>query len=115
MEPKILFEKIESLLEVLEQYKKDQTLNFQTTERLHSLNEVFRVIYNRPNLQLDLTCPSCVRDYLNQLIPYYEREYPKYLKSIEPVAIKSEETKVEEVTEPIVGKKKRVKRNGKKA
>ncbi|MFT3908325.1 MAG: hypothetical protein QM737_02780 [Ferruginibacter sp.] len=68
-----LFQKMEMLMNVLKQYKVNQTLDFGTQENLHSMVDVMKEITGKSSIQMDLTCPTCVLAYLNQILPTYEK------------------------------------------
>lgn len=84
-------------LERKEQYIMTQTQIFENIQQLvpalkteflaRDKHDMLRDTYNHilPGTQMDLTCPTCVKHYLNILLSYYEREYPKFEKRMKDV------------------------------
>ena len=109
MEQKIRFEKIESLLKILEESKVTGNLNFKEMDTKLELKEVYQSIYG--SVAVDLSCATCVNFYLNMLQAWYEREFPRYQSATVNEEIKTDEAKtsVEEIILPTP--KKRNKRN----
>ena len=95
MELKERFEKAAMLIERLQSGK------FKDLDEKMTLKEVYRDIHS--NAQVDLACSTCVKFYLEMIEAYYMREYPKYLKSLEPV----EEVETETVEVKKVSRKKK--------
>ena len=77
-----LFDNIEQLLDVLATYQRTGHVKV-TVEQQILIRDSYRVIY--PDVTVQLGCSSCILQYLNMLVAFYEREYPKFanLKSAE--------------------------------
>jgi hypothetical protein len=79
MNQKEVFEKIEFLLQFLKESWQTGYINFKEPENKVVLKDVYRHIF--PNAHVDLACGTCVKNYLNIMLSYYEREFPKYQES----------------------------------
>ncbi len=105
------FQKAAVLLSKLDEHKITGTIHFTDMAEKMTLKEVYQSIHG--GIQMDLSCPSCVFHYLNMLQAWFQREWPKHLKTtvVEVSNVVEEITPVEKIitTEPI----KKVKRNKK--
>lgn len=96
---KRLFDEIESVLPVL------QSKTFNDIEQRRLVGKLIKELV--PSVQVDLACDGCIMNYLNHLLAFYEREYPKHIKTQQVKEI--EAVPVETPLKP----KKKPKRNGK--
>jgi hypothetical protein len=84
-----LFAALKQLIDKLEDYKKTSIVTFKDVEEKQLLRTVYTEIYR--GVQVDISCTKCVLNYLNIMLAYYEREYPKHVASL-PVTPLSEIT-----------------------
>jgi hypothetical protein len=96
IEKKELFQLIEPLIERLKEHQRTGSTRFKDMDEKLTLRTVYKEIY--PGVEVSLACDSCVLHCLNMLLSYYEREYPKYLKTI-PQPLKEVIPAVEAVPE----------------
>ncbi len=80
MERRELFQLIEPLIEKLKEHQQTGTIIFKDMDQKLSIKTVYREIY--PGVNVELSCSSCVLHCLNMILSFYEREYPKYQRSI---------------------------------
>ena len=83
MDKKELFDKAALLLEKLNNYRKTSVLVFNDMDEKLMLKDVYNSIY--PSVNVQLGCTACVLQYLNMLQAWYEREFPLYVQSIQPI------------------------------
>lgn len=80
MEKKQIFEKIETLLPLINKYYESRQVKI-TTDDAAVLKEVWEKGIMRTTLLT--SCSSCVSHAFDVLYSFYHREHPKYLASIE--------------------------------
>ena len=111
MEKSELFRMIEPLLEKLKDHQRTGTIIFKDIDQKLSIKTVYREIH--PGVNVELSCDSCVLHTLNLLLAWYEREYPKYQRSIQQ-PLKAESAPIEAVSveepAPVITKRKRKKK-----
>lgn len=78
---KDFFEGVEKILPYYNQLLKTGKIDFGVIENRVFVGKLFKMLY--PNAMMDLSCDTCVKNYLHYLVAYYEAEYPKYIKSQE--------------------------------
>jgi len=78
MKQEIIFENIEQLMPILDQFKKKGTATITINEKI-MLRQTFQAIHQ--GTFVDITCSTCIVNYLTILRAYYEREKPKWDKS----------------------------------
>ncbi len=69
------FDQAQDLLTVLEEVQATGRASL-TAEQQHTMRRVYSQI--SPGVQLDLSCSTCILHYLNMLLAWFEREYPKH-------------------------------------
>jgi hypothetical protein len=90
------FEQVKSLIDKLGEERKTGRISFKDMTEKLSLQTLYQMIYG--NVQVQLSCDTCVRFYLEQLEAWYQREFPKYEKTLQ-VEVEQTEIKVEELKE----------------
>jgi len=85
MDKQQLFTGIEDLLVLLTEHRKSGTLTFKSADDKALLRAIYKDIY--PQVSPDLNCVTCILSYLNNLQAWYEREHPKYLKTLDDSAL----------------------------
>lgn len=79
-----LFQNIDIILEYLYQHQRTRIIDFSAKPEDKDLfRQVYKEIY--PHVTPDLNCLQCLLDCMNNLLAWKTREYPRYLKSIEPI------------------------------
>ena len=78
-----VFELASILVERMKEHRQTATLKFKDMNEKKSIADVYKFIY--PGVVTNLSCDSCVLQYLNLITVWYSREHPIYLKSIEEV------------------------------
>lgn len=100
MTEKEKFDLVKMFTDKLIEQRKTGTLRFKDGDEKVLLKTVYQSIYGM--VQVELACSNCVHHYLCMMEAWYEREYPKYLKTL-PVEIPAVEIKV--VSKPKRNKK----------
>lgn len=77
LEKEILFDKMKPLIAAQLQYYKTRN-RFLTGDELEDVKNCYKQI--APWSDVNMGCPSCVTRYLDIILSWYEREYPKWLK-----------------------------------
>lgn len=81
MYPERIFKEIETLLPKVEQYNKTKSVYLSLDEKL-LIQKLYKELL--PMSNPSLACDSCVIHYMNTLLSFHEREFPKFLKENQP-------------------------------
>ncbi len=98
MERKELFEHIQKLLPLINQYYKTRSIKLTADE-----TSLIKLVWEKGIMRttLQTSCATCITYAMDVIYSFNEREYPKYLRSIDPEPI---ETIVEEIQEEFAKK-----------
>jgi len=75
-----IFDKIETLLPILEAYmKKTSGVRFSSIEQRQTLIDLTQSVLNIP--APNVACDSCYINLIELLLEFYQKEYPKFLEA----------------------------------
>jgi hypothetical protein len=87
MSEKEKFEKIKSYIDLLVEGRKTGKIRFKDVTQKDEMGKIYQSIYH---VNPVMSCDNCVRFYLDQLEAYYQREHPKYLKTLPEILVSTD-------------------------